>query len=137
MQRIRQAHAGRESDCSGRADVPAYRDAPPDALAIPKTYDWDGDGVPDRDDTLPTVAGHCSSAHVRGDVFQKRMDSGQWALANPIDARAAKFANAAISGVDAAQKLTQRMFHDLGPGSKDMRIEDAFRQWSAKYTASS
>lgn len=74
---------------------------------------------------------------VRGDVFQKRMDSGQWALANPIDARAAKFANAAISGVDAAQKLTQRMYHDLGPGSKDMRLEDAFRQWSAKFTASS
>lgn len=77
------------------------------------------------------------TAGVRGDVFQKRMDSGQWALANPIDARAAKFANAAISGVDAAQKLTQRMYHDLGPGSKDMRIEDAFKQWTAKYTASS
>jgi hypothetical protein len=44
----------------------ANHDGLPDALAIPKTYDWDGDGVPDRDDTLPTVAGHCSNAHVRG-----------------------------------------------------------------------
>ena len=41
-------------------------DGLPDALAIPATYDWDGDGVPDRDDTLPTVAGRCSDAHVRG-----------------------------------------------------------------------
>ncbi|HEX4512866.1 MAG TPA: hypothetical protein VH054_05000, partial [Polyangiaceae bacterium] len=44
----------------------ANHDGLPDALAIPRAYDWDGDGVPDRDDTLPTVAGHCSDAHVRG-----------------------------------------------------------------------
>jgi hypothetical protein len=44
----------------------ANADGLPDALAIPPGYDWDGDGVPDRDDTLPTVAGHCSNARVRG-----------------------------------------------------------------------
>ena len=50
-------------------DIAAFdadRDGLPDAIAIPSTYDWDGDGVPDRRDTLPTVAGHCSDAHVRG-----------------------------------------------------------------------
>jgi hypothetical protein len=44
----------------------ANHDGLPDALTIPPAYDWDGDGVPDRDDTLPTVAGRCSNAHVRG-----------------------------------------------------------------------
>ena len=35
-------------------------------LPLPADYDWDGDGVPDRQDTLPTVAGTCSNRWARG-----------------------------------------------------------------------
>jgi hypothetical protein len=31
-----------------------------DGISLPEGYDWDGDGVPDRIDTLPTVPGSCS-----------------------------------------------------------------------------
>ncbi len=49
----------------------ADADGLPDSSVLPvadrfASYDWDGDGVPDRLDTLPTVAGGCSDAHVRG-----------------------------------------------------------------------
>ena len=53
-------------DVRDLAAFDANHDGLPDALAIPAAYDWDGDGVPDREDTLPTVAGRCSNAHVRG-----------------------------------------------------------------------
>ena len=36
------------------------------AERIDEHYDWDGDGVPDIYDTLPTVPGSCSNDYVRG-----------------------------------------------------------------------
>lgn len=77
------------------------------------------------------------TAAVHGDVYKTRMESGQWVLANPESARAAKFANGAMSGVQGAQTLVSRIFHDLGPAAKDMRLDDAWKLWSSKFTASS
>lgn len=36
------------------------------AKKIDENYDWDGDGVPDIKDTLPTIPGNCSNDYVRG-----------------------------------------------------------------------
>jgi hypothetical protein len=38
----------------------------PFAERIANDYDWDSDGVPDVEDSLPTVHGKCSTRHVKG-----------------------------------------------------------------------
>jgi len=36
------------------------------ASKINEDYDWDGDSIPDIDDTLPTITGNCSNEFVKG-----------------------------------------------------------------------
>ncbi len=47
---------------------------------VPDNYDWDGDGVPDKEDGLPTVPGRCSAS----EFLQGLSDSDGDGLCDPI-----------------------------------------------------
>jgi len=59
-------------DLSAYQEFDSNHDGLPDAdrfafaSDIDDDYDWDNDGVPDVEDTLPTVTGSCSDSHVQG-----------------------------------------------------------------------
>lgn len=60
-----------------------------------------------------------------------------WKVADPQSAQAAKFSTAAVTGIQAAQRLGERMYAKLGPDSLGRTIAQNWAIYKAKYDASS